>query len=127
MPTHQTMLDIKYVCPNCGHEWEEQWSSACDSECPECDTDNIEATSWEDAEVDEYKLRLTLGRKEVFDSVRSETLNETELSELAQKKWDSLPNPGNTATQLLIWDADDHPQNLIAVWTPYPPKIQMME
>jgi hypothetical protein len=25
-----------YYCPDCEHEWEEKWSSVCDSECPHC-------------------------------------------------------------------------------------------
>jgi len=42
----EELLDIQYRCPECGHEWEEQWSSACDSECPNCGTKNITALSW---------------------------------------------------------------------------------
>lgn len=42
-------LSILYVCPRCAHEWHEEWSCACDSECPECNLENIEATEWEDA------------------------------------------------------------------------------
>lgn len=34
-------LNLRYRCPECGHCWEEQWPSACDSECPKCDTKNI--------------------------------------------------------------------------------------
>lgn len=43
-------LNIEYGCPNCGHDWEDQWSCACDSECPECGTKDISALSWDDAE-----------------------------------------------------------------------------
>ena len=42
-------LNIEYRCPNCGHEWEEQWSCACDSECPACGTKDIAALRWDDA------------------------------------------------------------------------------
>lgn len=42
-------LNIEYHCPNCGHEWEGQWSCACDSECPQCGTQDITAFSWDDA------------------------------------------------------------------------------
>lgn len=42
-------LDIEYRCPTCGHEWQEQWSCACDSECPACGLRNITALSWDDA------------------------------------------------------------------------------
>jgi predicted RNA-binding Zn-ribbon protein involved in translation (DUF1610 family) len=34
-------LDIRYRCPKCGHCWEEEYPSACDSECPNCGTENI--------------------------------------------------------------------------------------
>lgn len=46
----ERMLNIDYRCPNCGHEWTEQWSCACDSECPECGTTDITALIWEDAD-----------------------------------------------------------------------------
>lgn len=44
------LLDIEYRCPTCAHEWQEQWSCACDSECPECGTKDITALSWSDSE-----------------------------------------------------------------------------
>ena len=43
-------LNIEYLCPNCCHEWQEQWSCACDSECPACGMKNITALSWDDAD-----------------------------------------------------------------------------
>lgn len=42
------LFKIKYCCPDCHHEWEEEYECACDSECPNCDTTNIEALSWEE-------------------------------------------------------------------------------
>lgn len=30
-----------YRCPNCGDEWDEVWTSMCDSECGVCDMENI--------------------------------------------------------------------------------------
>lgn len=42
----EALLDIKYRCPACGHEWQEQWTSACDSECPNCGTEDITALDW---------------------------------------------------------------------------------
>jgi predicted Zn-ribbon and HTH transcriptional regulator len=45
---NEPMLLISYKCPKCQHEWQEEWTSACDSECPECETDNIEALDWEE-------------------------------------------------------------------------------
>jgi hypothetical protein len=47
----ERLLNIQYRCPNCGHEWQEQWSCACDSECPHCGLKDITALSWE--EIDE--------------------------------------------------------------------------
>lgn len=46
----ERLLDIEYRCPECGHEWTEQWSCACDSECPACGLKNIEALSWDEAD-----------------------------------------------------------------------------
>lgn len=39
-------LDIRYRCPNCGHCWEDQHTSACDADCPECGTSDITALMW---------------------------------------------------------------------------------
>ncbi len=44
----EPMLEIDYRCPECGHEWSERWTSACDSECPQCGTTNITASHWRD-------------------------------------------------------------------------------
>jgi predicted Zn-ribbon and HTH transcriptional regulator len=48
----ETLLRIFYKCPECGHEWEE-WTSACDSECPECETKNISPVRYEELDDDE--------------------------------------------------------------------------
>ena len=45
----ERLLDIEYRCPDCDHEWQEQWSSACDSQCPGCGLKNVAALSWSDA------------------------------------------------------------------------------
>ena len=42
----EQMLDIKYKCPDCGHEWEDQYTSACDADCDACGAKNIEALSY---------------------------------------------------------------------------------
>lgn len=30
-----------YVCPNCGHEWLDEWSAMCDDDCGSCGTRHI--------------------------------------------------------------------------------------
>lgn len=42
-PEEEPLLDIEYRCTDCGHDWGEQWSCACDSECPECGATDIAA------------------------------------------------------------------------------------
>ena len=37
---------IAYRCPRCMGEWTEEWSCACDSECPNCDLRHIEALAY---------------------------------------------------------------------------------
>jgi hypothetical protein len=46
----EPLLNISYQCPDCGHEWKEQWSCACDSECPACGMKNITAVTWDEAD-----------------------------------------------------------------------------
>lgn len=48
--SEERLLDIEYRCPECGHEWTEQWSCACDSQCPACGLKSIEALSWDEAD-----------------------------------------------------------------------------
>lgn len=45
----ERLLDIEYRCPECDHEWQEQWTSACDSQCPNCGLKEITALSWDEA------------------------------------------------------------------------------
>lgn len=45
----ERLFDIKYRCPECDHEWQEQWTSACDSQCPNCGLKDITALSWDEA------------------------------------------------------------------------------
>ena len=26
----------EYTCPDCGTEWQDEWSATCDDECPKC-------------------------------------------------------------------------------------------
>jgi hypothetical protein len=42
----EELLEVRYKCPDCGHEWVEEWDCACDSECPECETGNISALEY---------------------------------------------------------------------------------
>jgi hypothetical protein len=41
-------LNINYCCPKCSHKWQDQWSCACDSECPNCGLKDITALSWDE-------------------------------------------------------------------------------
>lgn len=41
-------LLIEYHCTKCSHDWQEQWSCACDSECPNCGQSDIEASDWKE-------------------------------------------------------------------------------
>lgn len=43
-------LDIRYRCPECGHRWVDQYSSACDSDCPNCGTRDIEAFQYKEVD-----------------------------------------------------------------------------
>lgn len=31
----------QYECPQCGYEWEDTWSCACDDDCPKCGARHI--------------------------------------------------------------------------------------
>lgn len=48
LPVVVLWLSIDYECPNCGHEWSEEWSCACDSTCPECEERDCQAVTWTD-------------------------------------------------------------------------------
>ena len=37
-----------YRCPSCGHEWEDEWDSMCDDQCPCCHLKNISPYRSED-------------------------------------------------------------------------------
>jgi hypothetical protein len=41
----------RYVCPDCGYVWEDDWSACCDDECPECESRHISPVSSEDLTV----------------------------------------------------------------------------
>jgi len=41
-----------YACAECGTEWDDRWSCACDDECPSCGTDMTPYDS------DEYSFEL---------------------------------------------------------------------
>lgn len=40
-----------YCCPRCEYFWEDEWSSACDDQCPSCGQKNIEAIDSEDLSI----------------------------------------------------------------------------
>jgi hypothetical protein len=46
-----SLLDIQYRCPECGHQWEETYECACDSECPHCGTEIVTALDWKELQV----------------------------------------------------------------------------
>lgn len=41
-------LQVDYHCQHCEHDWQEEWSCACDSECPNCGAGDIGASDWEE-------------------------------------------------------------------------------
>ena len=50
-PDHdEPMLKVKYRCPDCGHEWQDEHTSACDATCPQCGVTNITALSYEESD-----------------------------------------------------------------------------
>ena len=49
LPESEELLEIQYKCPKCGHTWQETYSCACDSTCPQCGTNNITALSYKPA------------------------------------------------------------------------------
>jgi hypothetical protein len=51
----EPMLAISYRCPECRHDWQERWTSDCDSECPNCHTGNVSARGWRDCEGEEVR------------------------------------------------------------------------
>jgi predicted Zn-ribbon and HTH transcriptional regulator len=46
VPRPEPMLNVYYHCPECDYEWDEEHTSACDSQCPECNESNVEAFDW---------------------------------------------------------------------------------
>lgn len=47
--TEERLLLIDYRCTECGTEWQDEWSCACDDDCPTCGT-TMEALDWEEIE-----------------------------------------------------------------------------
>lgn len=39
-----------YVCPQCKHEWDDDWSAMCDDDCPRCGLRHIQPIRSEDIE-----------------------------------------------------------------------------
>jgi hypothetical protein len=49
-PEVEAWYRIEYKCPDCGHEWEDEWSCAVDADTcdnPDCDAKYITAANWE--------------------------------------------------------------------------------
>jgi transcription initiation factor IIE alpha subunit len=53
-----------YACETCGCNWTDEWSCACDDECPHCGSD-ISATDSDD------RTRIIEKRGDVFAVLRS--------------------------------------------------------
>ena len=49
-PPEEIELEVTYRCPKCDTVWHEEKDTACDSECPNCETENITALSWKEIE-----------------------------------------------------------------------------
>lgn len=47
-----------YRCDDCGEEWENEWSCACDDECPECGTPYSPVSTEENFDDDEFLDRV---------------------------------------------------------------------
>ncbi len=81
------MLRISYECPTCGHQWQEVYECACDSECPECGEGAITAASWEELTpgqaAEANKPKSWLVTRTVLESVFIEAKNEREAIEQA--------------------------------------------
>ncbi len=41
-----------YRCPDCGHEWQDEWSAMSDDDCPECGLRAIEPYESDDTDED---------------------------------------------------------------------------
>lgn len=50
MPNPTVTMEIKYKCPECGHEWEDTWDSAVDADCPQCELRDITPVSYTEIE-----------------------------------------------------------------------------
>lgn len=38
-PKEKIIFSNHYKCSECGHEWVDMWSCACNDRCPVCDTE----------------------------------------------------------------------------------------
>lgn len=44
----------RYRCPDCGHDWFSEHAGAPDSDCPRCESGNIEALAWTEIVQGDY-------------------------------------------------------------------------
>jgi hypothetical protein len=42
----EPMLTVSYECPHCGECWDEQWTSACNSDCGNCGQGDVQPLEW---------------------------------------------------------------------------------
>jgi DNA-directed RNA polymerase subunit M/transcription elongation factor TFIIS len=47
MPEDHSQTNF-YRCPDCGEEWQDEWSCGCDDDCPECGARHISPYKSED-------------------------------------------------------------------------------
>ena len=85
----------RYCCPECGHEWDDTWSCACDDECPECGARDIspyEHVKIEDDSIDGMEaLAATLaGRRENIAEAGGIERTETESADPHVRKFYDL-------------------------------------
>lgn len=47
-----------YRCPQCETEWEDEWDSTCDDDCPACGCRHISPYQSEDIETEEVEVHF---------------------------------------------------------------------
>lgn len=88
-------LIVSYEC-ECGEEWSDEWSCACDDECPSCGA-TIEAKGYED---------ISHGRAaDLADCLSYRCVGSDELVERLRSDGEHTPDDIETAGKLLRGEA----------------------